>query len=500
MTADRPGTPDPPDSSPDELETVLAAAARAAPVLAAWSPADRARLLRALGAAVDDAADDLVPLAMHESALPEVRLRGELARASGQLRLFAEVVEEGSFLEVVIDNPDPAAVPVPRPDLRRMLVPLGPVLVFAAGNFPFAFSVPGGDTAAALAAGCPVVVKAHPGHPRLALRTVEVLQAAVARAGAPEGTVALVLGTDAGVAALRDRRTSAAAFTGSLHGGRALHDIACARPDPIPFYGELGSINPVVVSPGAVRERAGELVRGYVGSFSLGIGQFCTKPGLLLLPRGHDMEELLAEEVRVATGGRMLTPGISDAFARGLAQFEGLPGVRRLATGAGEGGAVPTLFALDAPTFLAHADALLTECFGPSSLVVEYDGQAQLEQVVDVLTGSLTATVHGSESEAAELEPLVRRLHERAGRVIWNGWPTGVAVAWAMHHGGPWPATVGSVHTSVGATAVRRFQRPVCYQDAPAAVLPAALRDGNPLGVPRRIDGRMEPAAVERLR
>ena len=487
----------PPDTSADELDSILASAARAAPVLAGWRPMQRARLLWTLAAAVDAAADELVPLAMQESALPEARLRGELARASGQLRMFAGVLEEGSFLEVVIDTPDPGVAPIPRPALRRMLVPLGPVLVFAASNFPFAFSVPGGDTASALAAGCPVVVKGHPGHPRLAVRTAQILRAAAAEAGAPEGTVAVVLGTETGVAALRDARIAAAAFTGSLRGGRALHEIACARPDPIPFYGELGSINPVVVTPGAVGERPAELARGYVGSFSMGVGQFCTKPGLLLLPTGHGMDDILADELRTAVGGRMLTPGIHEAFARGVAEITGVPGVHVLAVGSGtDGTAVPTLLRLDVPTLVARSDVLLEECFGPASLVVEYDGPEQLEQAVDVLGGSLTATVHGLEREAAELAGLLGRLQDRVGRLIWNGWPTGVAVAWGMHHGGPYPATVGSVHTSVGATAVRRFQRPVCYQDVPAAALPAALQVENVLGIPRRIDGRMTYDAV----
>jgi NADP-dependent aldehyde dehydrogenase len=482
------------DTSPEELERVLAAAARAAGPLAALRPAERARLVRAAADALDAAAGELVPIAIEESSLPEGRLTGEVARSSGQLRLFADALDEGSYLEVILDSADPDAKPVPRPDLRRMLLPLGPVLVFAASNFPFAFSVPGGDTASALAAGCPVVVKAHPGHPRLSARTGEVLTEALRAAGAPEGAFAVIHGMEAGTSALTDRRIKAAAFTGSERGGRALLDIATGRDEPIPFYGELGSLNPVFVTPAAVAARGDAIVDGYVGSFTLGTGQFCTKPGLLFLPEGHGLEEKLVDGVRGTSAAGMLNDRIREGHAHERDRLEGLGAVRTLVRGDDAGAGVrPTLLATTAKQLLADPDALLKECFGPTSIVVEYSDPDELLAAAEAFGGNLTATVQAEDSDSATLAPLLDRLRDRAGRLLFNGWPTGVAVAWAMHHGGPYPATTASVHTSVGTTAIRRFLRPVCYQNSPQTLLPEALQDGNPLGLPRRIDGVLRP-------
>jgi NADP-dependent aldehyde dehydrogenase len=479
-----------PDTTPQELDAVLAAAVRAAGPLGALRPAERARLLRAAADALDAAAGELVPIAIEESSLPEGRLTGEVARSSGQLRLFADVLEGGSYLEVIIDTADPDAKPLPRPDLRRMLLPLGPVLVFAASNFPFAFSVPGGDTASALAAGCPVVVKAHPGHPRLSRRTGEVLADALRAAGAPEGTFAVIHGMEAGTNALADPRIKAGAFTGSEHGGRALLDIASSRAEPIPFYGELGSLNPVFVTPAAVAARGEAIVDGYVGSFTLGTGQFCTKPGLLFLPEGHGLEERLVDAVRGTAPAGMLNERIREGHAHERDRLEGLGATRTLVHGdETDAGVAPTLLATTAKELLADPDVLLKECFGPTSIVVEYSGTDELLAAAEAFGGNLVATVHAEDSDAPSLPPLLDLLRERAGRLVYNGWPTGVAVAWAMHHGGPYPATTASIHTSVGVTAIRRFLRPVCYQNTPQALLPEALQDRNVLGLPRRIDG-----------
>jgi NADP-dependent aldehyde dehydrogenase len=483
------------DTTPEELDRVLASAARAAGPLAALRPAERARLLRAAADALDAAAPELVPIAMEESSLPEARLTGEVARSSGQLRLFADVLEEGSYLEVILDSADPNAKPVPRPDLRRMLVPLGPVLVFAASNFPFAFSVPGGDTASALAAGCPVVVKAHPGHPRLSQRTGEVLTEALRAAGAPEGTFAVVHGMEAGTSALTDPRVKAGAFTGSVKGGLALLDIATKRAEPIPFYGELGSLNPVFVTRAAVSARGAEIVDGYVGSFTLGTGQFCTKPGLLFLPEGHGLEEKLVEAVRGVAPAAMLNDRIREGHAHERDRLEGLGALRTLVHGAEtDAGVAPTLLATTAKELLADPEPILQECFGPTSIVVEYADADEMLAAAEAFSGNLTATVHAEDSDAASLPPLLDVLRDRAGRLIYNGWPTGVAVSHAMHHGGPFPATTASIHTSVGTTAIRRFLRPVCYQNTPQALLPEALRDDNPLRLPRRVDGVLQPA------
>lgn len=484
------------------LEEVLAGAEAAAPETAAASPQRRAEWLRAAADGLDAAADELVPLAMEESHLPEGRLRGEVARTSGQMRMFAGALESGSVLGLVIDTADPDSTPVPRPDLRRMLVPLGPVLVFAASNFPFAFSVGGGDSASAWAAGCPVVVKAHPGHPETSRRTYEVLAEALGKAGAPSGVLGIIFGVDAGTEALRDARIKAAGFTGSVGGGLALHEIAANRPEPIPFYGELGSINPVFVTEAAVRARGAAIAEGFVSSYTLGVGQFCTKPGLLFLPKGHGLGDALLAAEQVAAAP-MLYAGIRDAFTSGVERLSKLDGVETLVGGPArvEEADVPaTLLRTDAAGFADHAETLLEECFGPVSVVVEYDTPEQLAQTVARLGGSLTATVHAEDDENEALGPLLHDLTARAGRIVWNGWPTGVAVTWAMQHGGPFPATVGSIHTSVGVTAVRRFQRPVSYQDTPDRLLPEVLRDANGLGVERRVNGRITRDDVERSR
>ncbi|MFG1623773.1 aldehyde dehydrogenase (NADP(+)) [Kribbella sp. NPDC049227] len=481
-----------PDTTPAELEQALAGAAAAAPALGAAEPAVRAGWIRTVADALDAAADELVPIAMRESSLPEARLRGEVARSTGQLRMFAEVLEEGSLLEVIIDTADAQAKPVPRPDLRRVLVPLGPVLVFAASNFPFAFSVCGGDTASALAAGCPVIVKAHPGHPELSARTADVMIAALASAGAPAGSFGLIQGFDVGVTALKDPRITAAGFTGSVPAGKALHEIAVTRPEPIPFYGELGSLNPVFVTQAAIDARGKDIATGYVGSFTLGVGQFCTKPGLLFLPAGHDLQDELASAVGGVAEAPMLNDRIKDGFGSGLDRLQKVDGIRVWASGGA------TLLQTTVPELLARRDEILEECFGPVSIVVEYSGVEELRAAVEAFEGNLTATLHAESSDtelAAELLPL---LTARAGRVLWNGWPTGVAVSWAQHHGGPFPSTVGSIHTSVGVTAARRFQRPVAYQDTPDAVLPDVLKDANPSGISRRVNGTVTTGEVSR--
>ena len=481
-----------PDTTEQQLNALLGESESAARPLGAMRPRERAALLVAVADALDAAGDELVPLAREESGLPEGRLRGELLRTTVQLRMFADVLTEGAHLRVVIDHADPDASPAPRPDLRRMLVPLGPVLVFAASNFPFAFSVAGGDTASALAAGCPVVLKAHPGHPRLSVRTGEIVAAALQAAGAPTGTFAVIHGVDAGVSALRDPRVRAGAFTGSVNAGRALFDVAAGREDPIPFFGELGSVNPAFVTPGAVTARGAQIAEGFVGSFTLGAGQFCTKPGLLFLPRGHGLEQALADAVRSVEPARMLHSKVYEGYRKQSEAVRTAAGVRTLMAGAADDPAglsvTPTLLATDAPTFRRQRNLLLEEAFGPQSVVVEYDGEAELLPAARTFTGDLTATVHAEPGEEAVAGPLLETLRERAGRIVFNGWPTGVAVTAAMQHGGPYPSTTCPSHTSVGTAALERFVRPVAYQDVPEALLPEPLRDDNPLGVPQRVD------------
>jgi NADP-dependent aldehyde dehydrogenase len=447
-------------------------------------------MLRALAEALDAAADELVDLAIGETHLGESRLRGELLRTTFQLRLFAEVITEGSHLEACIDHAQAAWPPGPRPDLRRVLRPLGPVAVFAASNFPFAFSVAGGDTASALAAGCPVIVKAHPGHLRLSARCGGIVRRALHEAGAPEGTFAQIAGDEAGRALVTHPDISAVAFTGSTRVGRMLFDLAVGRPKPVPFYGELGSVNPVFVTRRAAARRGEEICAGYVASFSLGMGQFCTQPGILLLPAGALHAGRLRELVGVQPAARLLNDRIDATYEEGLAALAARPNVEVVAEGGGlsDGTRTPTLLRTTAGNLLADAEHLLAECFGPVSLVAEYDEEAQLVQIAGALEGQLTATIHG-EPDDAVVPGLLDILADKAGRVIWNGWPTGVSVTWAMQHGGPYPATTSPLHTSVGPAAIARFLRPVAYQDLPDDLLPAALREGNPLGLPRRVDG-----------
>jgi NADP-dependent aldehyde dehydrogenase len=497
-----PAGPPVPHTDPGALDRTCRAAAGAAPVLAAQPLAERAALLRAVADGLGAHEDEIVALADTETALGEVRLRGELTRTRVQLEMFADAVREGSFLEAVIDLPDPEARPAPRPDLRRMLLPIGPVAVFAASNFPLAFSVAGGDTASALAAGCPVVVKAHPGHPGLSARCGRVVGDALAGAGAPAGSFAVVYGTDTGRDLVRHPAIRAAGFTGSLAGGRALLDLASSRPDPIPFYGELGSLNPVVVTPGALAAHPDEIVAGFVSSYTLGSGQFCTKPGLLFLPAGHGLAERLRAAVAAAPVGPLLNARIRAGYEQTARALAAVPGVRPVLDPAGAAGGdgyavAAALLAVDAPTLAARRDELLQECFGPAALLVEYAGADQLLAALDAIPGSLTGTLHADVDAEPELVAAVAdRLTARAGRLIVGGWPTGVAVSWAMHHGGPWPATTNPLHTSVGVTAVRRFLRPVVYQNAPGSLLPPPLRDANPWGVPRRVNGAVTPPAV----
>ncbi|MCU1528187.1 MAG: aldehyde dehydrogenase [Frondihabitans sp.] len=478
------------DTPLDELDRIMIAATQAGRRSAAASDGDRARWLDAVADALDAHSDALVPLANDETHLGAPRLTGEIARTSAQLRLFGRVIREGSYLEAVIDHPNPAAVP-PNADLRRLLVPLGPVAVFAASNFPFAFSVAGGDTASALAVGCAVVVKAHPGHPRLSRRVAELVTRALASAGAPEGLFALVEGQDAGIALVEHPAITAVGFTGSVRGGRALFDRAAARPQPVPFYGELGSVNPVVVTALAARRRGAELAEGLAGSFTLGAGQFCTKPGVVFVPSGSGFAEQLAGKVP-ALHATLLTESIRESFPQGVAALAADAGVTVVAgdpTASGQSdGASAVVLATTVRAVLADPAVLLEECFGPVTLLVHYDNEGELFAGIAAVPGSLTATLHAEDDD--DLTELTALLRERAGRLLFEGWPTGVAVTWSQHHGGPYPSTT-SLHTSVGATATRRFQRPVAYQSAPSRILPPALRDGNPLGIPRRVDGVM---------
>jgi NADP-dependent aldehyde dehydrogenase len=482
------------ETTPDQLERIAQLAADLTPVWAATAPRQRATALVAAADALIAAQTELVATAMEETGLTEDRLVGELKRTAVQLRLFADVVVDGSYLDVRIDEADSEFALGVRPDLRRYRIPLGPVLNFAASNFPFAFSVAGGDTASALAAGCPVIVKAHSGHPRLSAQTARVVSGALEAAGAPHGTLQLVSGRSAGVTMLKHPRIAAGSFTGSIAAGRKLADLAAARPTPIPFYGELGSVNPAFVTAAALSERAEEITAGFATSVSGSAGQLCTKPGFLFLPAGHGLRDELAAHVAAASEHRLLYPGIAAGYRDRRDTILATPGVVPIALGSlrfdeeGQGWATPTLVSVSADDLLAQRERLLDEAFGPLSIVVEYGSEDELASRADELfQGNLTGTVHaGAGEDTAAIRALVQWITQHAGRVLFGGWPTGVAVTPAMQHGGPWPATTNDSGTSVGSAAINRFLRPVSYQNAPQGLLPPPLRDDNPWRVPQR--------------
>ncbi|MGO1972656.1 MAG: aldehyde dehydrogenase (NADP(+)) [Propionibacteriaceae bacterium] len=476
-----------------EIEEVVAAAAAAARPYGRTAPRDRAAALVAVADALEVRADDIVALGIEETGLAEGRMRGELKRTANQLRLFAEVVVEGAYLDARIDEADPDFVIGPRPDVRRVLVPVGPVINFAASNFPLAFSVAGGDTAAALAAGCPVIVKTHPGHPKLSELTGSIVAEALAGAGMPAGAFATISGDEAGVAVLTDERIRAGAFTGSNRVGQLLAGKAAARATAIPFFGELGSVNPVVVTEEALAERADDIATGFVTSVSGSAGQLCTKPGFLFVPDVEPLRAAISEAADGVAEHRELNPGIARGYDRRRHAVLAADGVEVLAEGGqrldddDQGWVTPTVVSISLADLEAAGEAVLEETFGPFSVVVHYDSLAQVADVLERhFPGNLTTTLHAAEGETSpDLDDLVATLTQVSGRVLFGGWPTGVAVTPAMQHGGPSPSTT-SDNTSVGTAAITRFLRGVAYQSAPQETLHPALRDDNPWGVPQR--------------
>ncbi|WP_084727934.1 aldehyde dehydrogenase family protein [Rhodococcoides yunnanense] len=456
----------------DPVETALAASHHAFERSRTATPAQRAAWLRAIADGLDGAADELVAIARRETHLTEGRLRNELVRTSFQARLFADRLDDGTLFDTRIDLEDPAWPMGARPDIRRGYVPIGPVLVFAASNFPFAFSTVGGDTVSALAAGCSVVVKAHSGHLELSRRTAEIVVQQLHDAGAPDGLFTSIEGQDAGTAAVQDRRIKAVGFTGSEAGGRALFDLAVARPDPIPFYGELGSTNPVVVTEAGWAARADDIATGFAASFTMGSGQFCTQPGVILVPDAADFVARLT----VPAVDPMLNERIADGYERAVREVSGHPEVTVAAVGpAGDDAPSAHVLTCSAEDVLGNSRIVTTEMFGPASVVVEYRDSAQALDVLRLFDGVLTATVQGGEQLDEFATDAVDVLGRIAGRVIWNQWPTGVTVSDAQQHGGPWPATTAPTTTSVGTAAASRFVRPIAYQNMPVTSLPQEL-------------------------
>ena len=483
----------------NDVDEAAAMSSRAFAEYRQWPAQKRAALLRRIAELFENNAPAIIERANQETALPPARLQGESARTCSQLRLFASLIEAGWWLDARIDHGEPNRKPLPKPDVRSMLMPLGPVAVFSSSNFPLAFSVAGGDTASALAAGCTVIVKPHQGHLGTSELVAQIILQAAQECGAPEGLFSVLYGPgrEVGLALVKHPSIKAVGFTGSRAGGRALMDAAAARPEPIPVYAEMGSINPVFLLPGAVEAGADALATGLHGSVTLGVGQFCTNPGLVFLERGPSVDAFLRKLTDLMQGtpaGTMLTPSICSEYHEGVQRFSTANGIRLLTpTGSekarSEGKAGTALFVTDAETFLAN-DALMAEVFGPSTLVVQCVSRAQMLTAAAKLEGQLTATVHGKPEEFPAYRDLLAILETKAGRLLCNGFPTGVEVCHAMNHGGPYPATADGRTTSVGTRAIERFTRPVCYQNFPDVMLPDALQEANPLGLPRLVDGK----------
>jgi NADP-dependent aldehyde dehydrogenase len=455
----------------------------------------RGAFLRRVADRVEALGLPLIERVTAETALPAARVQGELGRACAGLRMFAGVAEEGSWVDARIDHAEPERQPAPKPDLRSWLRPLGPVAVFGASNFPLAYSVAGGDTASALAAGCPVVVVAHYAHPGTAEMVGQAVSKAARECAMPEGVFSLLFGADneVGQALVKHPLITAVGFTGSRRGGLALMKLAQNRSVPIPFYGEMSAVNPVFVLPGALRERGAEIAAGLAASVTLGVGQFCTNPGLAILPESAETDEFAAtlqEKLAAVAPATMLTQGISAAYAEGLAGRQRADGVETLLpprVGA-PAQVAPALMRTNAPEFAANP-ALADEVFGPATLIVTHENRVEVLQLARNLEGQLTATIHGTDEDLREWAELLRILETRAGRLVYNGFPTGVEVCHAMVHGGPFPATSDGRTTAVGPRAIRRWARLVCYQGFPAEALPEELRDDNPLNIWRVVDG-----------
>ena len=481
-----------------DVDTSLSLAASAFDVYRRKSACERADFLERIAVEIEALGEDLIHRCMAETGLPEARLLGERGRTVGQIRMFAALVREGSWVDARIDHALPDREPLPKPDVRLMLLPMGPVVVFGASNFPLAFSVAGGDTASALAAGCPVVVKAHRSHAGTAEMVGRAIQKAVSDSGMPEGVFSLLHGQGrvVGTALVKHPLTRAVGFTGSLKGGRELFDVASSRPSPIPVYAEMGSLNPVFVLPGALAERGDQFAEGLCQSVNLGVGQFCTNPGLVLGLEGDDLDSVRGKLEGLfsdSPNATMLNPGIREAYDAGIAAVQSSAGVTLVARASAEADPQKTqaaahVFSTDVETFL-NTEQLAHEVFGPSTLMVGCRSKKDMEKVARGLEGHLTGTIHGTEQDLAEFSDLVRILENKVGRLIFNGFPTGVEVCASMHHGGPYPATTDGRSTSVGTAAIFRFTRLMCYQGFPQSALPQELQDDNLLKIWRLVDG-----------
>ena len=485
----------------DEVDAAAKAASDACPIYRNLPASRRAEFLDAIADELDALGDDFVSTVCRETALPAGRIQGERGRTSGQMRLFAKVLRRGDFYGARIDRALPDRKPLPRPDLRQFRIAVGPVAVFGASNFPLAFSTAGGDTASALAAGCPVVFKAHSGHMATAEWVADAIMRAAKRTGMPSGVFNMIYGAGVGEWLVKHPSIQAVGFTGSLKGGNALCKMAAQRPQPIPVFAEMSSINPVIILPQALKVRGETIAHELAGSVTLGCGQFCTNPGLIIGVQSADFTAFLQRftaHMNDQPAQTMLNVAALASYSRGLQHLHGHPGVEHLAGSPQQGKqAQPQLFKADASLLLNGDELLQEEVFGPATIVIEVADQAQLVAALNGLRGQLTATVLGEADELLEYSGLTELLQEKVGRILLNGYPTGVEVTDTMVHGGPYPATSDARGTSVGTLAIDRFLRPVCFQNYPDALLPEALKDANPLGIQRLVDGKHTAGALD---
>ncbi|HEX6225328.1 MAG TPA: aldehyde dehydrogenase (NADP(+)) [Chryseolinea sp.] len=484
------------EATDDEINKAIAGAAEAFQIYRGISGKDKAQFLETIADEIVALGDDLIKRCMEETGLPEARLTGERGRTVGQLKLFASLLREGSWVGARIDLADPERKPLPKPDVRSMQRPLGPVGIFGASNFPLAFSVAGGDTVSALAAGCTVVFKAHPAHPGVCELVGLAIQRAAKKSNMPAGTFSMINGPSVrvGMALVKHPAITAIGFTGSYRGGKALFDEANKRPVPIPVYAEMGSTNPVFILPDALKERKEKIAQELAAAVTLGVGQFCTNPGLVFVPNSEDsskFKDALATNIKGVNAGVMLTAGIQQSFTKGIEKLRAAKGVDVLAQGpsggSGSHGSAHLLHASIKSFLTDHT--LEEEVFGPSTLAITADSREELLKAAKNLGGHITATLHATEKDLEDYSDLIDVLEQKVGRLIINGYPTGVEVCHSMVHGGPFPATTDSRTTSVGTGAITRFTRPVAYQNFPTSLLPAELRDGNPLNIFRLVNG-----------
>lgn len=484
-----------PDASNETINATLTQAQKAFETYRLMDGKRKAEFLKAIATAMDAKKESIVKNAMEETHLPEPRIAGEFGRTTGQLRMFATLLEEGSWVEARIDTAIPDRAPAPKPDLRKMMVPIGPVVVFGASNFPLAYSTAGGDTASALAAGCPVVVKGHPAHPKTSHLVADCVLEAASKTNMPQGVFAHVHGNsfEVGKALVQHPYTKAVGFTGSYVGGKALYDMANERKEPIPVFSEMGSTNPVFLLPGALKSRPEEVATMYSNSITLSVGQFCTNPGLMLGQKGKEMDDFLNKLgalMEKQPKGTMLHAGIASSYKKNRAEALKQKGVALVAESKADGAedqAEPTLASVTLDEFVKNP-VLKEEVFGPYSIVVQGDDVSELDKALDTVPGQLTATIIGDEDDLKKYADFITRVREKAGRIIINGVPTGVEVCPAMQHGGPFPSTTDSRFTSVGTDAIKRFVRPVSFQNFPDFLLPAELRNDNPLNIWRLVN------------